>query len=356
MHKIISEDINEIISSNIPWEKFQGKTILISGASGFLPSYIVHTLMSLNKHKRISSPLRIIALVRNEIKAKERFADYLSDKNFNFFVHDVSKSLEGLLKEEIHYIIHAASQASPKYYGVDPVGTLSANIFGTANLLKLAQKNPIESFLYFSSGEVYGQVNESINEINETDYGYVDPISVRSCYAESKRMAETMCVSWQKQFGVPVKIVRPFHTYGPGMQLDDGRVFADFVADMVNNRDIVMKSDGSAVRAFCYLSDATIGFFTVLFHGELSAAYNVSNDKAIISIFDLAEKLITLFPEKNLKVIKKEPRTNSNEYLKSSITRNIPSIKKINALGWSPIYSIEEGFKRTILSFIDEPS
>ena len=149
------------------------------------------------------------------------------------------------LDEPIHFIVHAASQASPKYYGTDPVGTLSANVLGTYHLLNLAATHRVEAFLFFSSGEVYGQVAPERIPIRETDYGYLDPTDVRSCYGESKRMGETMCVAWAHQFGVPAKIVRPFHTYGPGMRLDDGRVFADFVADIVHDRDIVLKSDGA---------------------------------------------------------------------------------------------------------------
>ena len=114
-------------------------------------------------------------------------------------------------------------------------------------------KNPVESFLFLSSGEVYGAIDSVHIPTGEKEYGFIDPTDVRSCYGESKRMGETMCISYFHQFNIPSKIVRPFHTYGPGMQLDDGRVFADFVSDIVNGKDIVMKSDGSAIRAFCIL-------------------------------------------------------------------------------------------------------
>lgn len=163
-------------------------------------------------------------------------------------------------------------------------------------------------------------------------------------------MGETLCVSYHHQFNVPTKIVRPFHTYGPGMQLNDGRVFADFVSDIVHNKDIIMKSDGSAIRAFCYLADAIVGFFIVLLQGENGEAYNVGNPYGEISIKELANTLINLFPEKMLRVIEIQ-KTDDNSYLKSNINRNCPDISKIENLGWSPKYAVSEGFIRTILSY-----
>ncbi|KAA6336830.1 GDP-6-deoxy-D-mannose reductase [termite gut metagenome] len=168
----------------------------------------------------------------------------------------------------------------------------------------MAKRNPIVSFLYFSSGEVYGKVNDSIATVSETDYGYLDPMNVRSCYGESKRMGENICISYMHQYGIPVKVVRPAHTYGPGMDLNDGRVFADFVRDVAHNNNIVMHSDGSNSRAFCYLSDATIAFFIVLLYGTNGEAYNVANPLCEITIIELAEKLVKLFPDKKLKVEK----------------------------------------------------
>jgi len=248
-------------------------------------------------------------------------------------------------------ILHAASQASPKYFGTDPVGTLNANVLGTYNLLELAREKRSEEFLFFSTGEVYGEVDEARMPIREDGYGYVDPVNVRSCYAESKRMGETMCVAWSHQHGVPVKIVRPFHTYGPGMRLDDGRVFADFVANVVQGQDIVMKSDGSAIRAFCYVADATVGFFEVVRKGGNREAYNIGNDKGEASILELANVLANLFPDRPLKIIRKETLS-GNQYLQSKINRACPDISKVRALGWEPRYSVEEGFRRTVRSFL----
>jgi nucleoside-diphosphate-sugar epimerase len=345
-NKIINEDIQYIATTDLDWKQFENKTILITGANGFLPAYMVETLLYLVSAK-IVEHLKVYALVRNKEKAEKRFAHLLNDWHLQFIVQDVCSPIQ--IEEPIHFIIHAASQASPKYYGTDPVGTLNANVTGTLNLCELAKKNPVKSFLYFSSGEVYGKIDESVTDVSETDYGYLDPMNVRSCYGESKRMGETICISYMHQFGIPVKVVRPAHTYGPGMDLNDGRVFADFVRDIVNNKDIVMQSDGSASRAFCYLSDATIAFFKVLLNGKNGEAYNVANPSCEITILELAEKLVSLFPEKHLKVVQKE-RTD-HVYLESKSTHASLVIKKIQFLNWNPSIKIEEGFYKTILSY-----
>ena len=327
-HHIVTEDLEAITRAALPWDDLAGRTVLVTGAAGFLPAYMVETLLFLNE-KRPDQKTRVLGLVRHEGRARARFAAYEGRPDLKLVVGDVSGPVD--FGEPVHYIIHAASQASPKYYKSDPVGTLSANIAGTQRLLEMAREQGTKSFLFFSSGEVYGRISDAQVPTREDDYGPVDPMDVRSCYGESKRMGETMCVAWHAQYGVPARVARPFHTYGPGMSLDDGRVFADFVADIVAGRDIVMKSDGRATRAFCYLADAAAGFFTVLLKGTSGEAYNVGNDKAESSILDLALRLVALFPEKDLRVVQQPVPTDG--YLQSKISRGCPEISRARALG-----------------------
>ena len=206
----------------------------------------------------------------------------------------------------------------------------------------------MKCFLFFSSGAVYGSIENNLLANDESKFGSLDPFLVESCYPESKRMGESMCKAWFSQYQVPVKVVRPFHTYGPGVQLDDGRVFADFVRNIVNNENITMNSDGSAKRTFCYLADATIAFFSVLLRGNVGEVYNVSGDKQV-SVLELANVLVEMFPEKKLKVIKKE--TTNKNYLRTTTPDFLPGVSKLAQLGWKPVYSIENGFKRMIKSF-----
>lgn len=342
---IIEEDLQYITSQDLPWYELKDKTILVSGANGFLPAYVVDTLLNLNEIHAFN--LKVIGIVRNKTKAYMRFQDYLLRKDFELLVQDVCDPVK--IAQKIDIIIHAASQASPKYYGIDPVGTLKPNVIGTLNLLELASEKDIQDFIYISSGEVYGQMATE-GPIGECDFGYIDPMKVRSCYGESKRMGENICISWSNQYGIPVKIIRPFHTYGPGMQLDDGRVYADFVSDIVNNRDIILRSDGSATRAFCYLADFVVGLFTVLFSGKNQMAYNIASGQET-SIGELAQLMAGLYPEKKLKVVMNN-NSYSSGYIKSDISRSYPDISKISELGWKQRFSLQAGFRRTIESYL----
>ncbi len=205
--------------------------------------------------------------------------------------------------------------------------------------------------MYFSSAEIYGTLSAPDKPITESMIGSLDPLAPRSCYAEGKRFGESLCVAWQRQFGVPVTIVRPFHTYGPGMATDDGRVFADFVADVVAGRDIVMRSSGLARRAYCYLADATIGYFTALLLGARGEAYNVGNARAEASVAELARILVGLHPAKRLGV--KHAAPSDANYLPSVTPRSVPDTTKLEALGWRATTSLIDGFRRTIESFKD---
>ena len=339
---MILEDMLSITGRDLPWSQLRGKTVLITGASGFLPAYMVETLLFLNSTRQLNC--RVIGLVRNLGKAQIRFGQH-RDRNDLLLVHgNISQDINW--PERCDFIIHAASQASPKFYGSDPVGTMTANLSGIHHLLDHARKWNSEGFLFFSSGEVYGQVSPEKVPTKEGDFGYINITDPRACYSESKRAAETLGISYAHQYGVPFKIVRPFHTYGPGMSLDDGRVFADFVNDVVSRRNLVLSSDGKAIRSFCYLSDAVAGFFTVLLKGRQATAYNVGNPAGAMSIADLATLLAGLFPELELCVEQKVNKVDG--YLPSTISINIPDITRIQELGWCPSSMPREGFMRTI--------
>lgn len=344
-NKILNEDFKYISSKFLPWKKLFGKTIFITGANGFLPSYIIEFLFFLNDYKK--SRIKIIGNSRNRNNVNKRFYEYRKRNDFKIIIQDVSQSFR--IKENVNYIIHAASQASPRFYEVDPVGTLKPNILGTYNLLELARIKPVQGILFISAGEVYGNIQIS-GKTDEITFGSLNPASVRSCYAESKRMTETMAVSWHHQYAIPTKIARLYHTYGPRLKLKDGRVFSDFIANIVKNENIVMKSSGEAVRSFIYVADVVSAFFTILLKGKSGQAYNVANENATVSIKQLAQTLVKLFPGKKLKVILQK-RSKGDRYLDSPIKFNYPSTAKLQSLGWKPHFSITQGFRRTVQSF-----
>jgi UDP-glucuronate decarboxylase len=343
-NRIIAEDVARIGAADLPWQELAGARVLITGATGFLPAYLVEMLLALNRGV-LARPVRVTGLVRDAAAAEARFGEAARAGELELLVQDVATPVAEARRFD--YIVHAASQASPRYYQTDPVGTLAANVFGTRNLLETARRGETRGFLFFSSGDVYGVSTDANRTIGEKDYGYLDCTDVRSCYGESKRMGETMCVSWAHQYGVPARIVRPFHTYGPGMRLDDGRVFADFVRDILGGGPLVLHSDGSARRCFCYLADATEAFFRVLLAGAPGQAYNVANAAAEESIAGLAERLARQFGIG----VERRVRTGGS-YVPSPIPFTRPSTEKIEALGWRARTGIEEGFARTVESYL----
>ena len=347
MSPIIQEDLEKIISFKaVDWKTFHGKTVLISGANGMLPSYMVETLLYLNK--KYGYQIKVVALVRNMEKAHKCFSEHIQDEALEFLVQDVAEPIK--YDGDIHFIIHAASQAAPSYYGIDPVGTFKANTLGTINMLELAKEKHVEGFLFFSTGAVYGDVPGEKVLHQEDRQGEINTLDIRNCYGESKRAGENACVCYHYQYCIPTKIVRIFHTFGPKVNLNDGRVFSDFCKNILNNENIVLKSDGSAKRCFCYVADAIQAYFLVLLKGEPADAYNVGGDEEHeISIRDLSELLVSLYPEKGLKVVF-DIDQNDITYSKMQTPqkRILPCVNKINALGWYQTTEIGECFKRTI--------
>jgi UDP-glucuronate decarboxylase len=341
--KIIFEDIDNILSSKLPWNKLKGKTVLITGAGGFIASFIVKTICHLND--KYGLEITLILNSRKKSSLNVRLKEYTNRMDIKIFVSDISKPLE--LTDPPDYIIHAASHASPKYYSVDPVGTMLPNVIGTYNLLEFAKKKKVDKFLFLSSAEIYGEMEEKQIPTKENQYGYIDLLNVRSCYAESKRMGEQICMDYYSQFKIGAVIARLFHVYGPGMLLEDKRVQADFAANIIKCEDIELKSEGENRRSFCYITDAVKGIFTVLLKGKNGEAYNLGNSKEEISIKDLAEKLSVLFYG-NKNRVKHVKRNINDSYMKSTNVRVCPDVSKIAGLGWKSEISINDGFKRMI--------
>lgn len=346
-HPVVEQDLARILASPVPWERFNNSTVLITGAYGFVVAYLVEALLYLNEQR--NAGVKVLAMVRSPDKAAKRFAAHAGREDLQFIYQDVCDPVK--IDGPVDYIIHGASWASPSYYGGQPVGSLLPNVIGTRNLLDLAVDKSSRGFLFFSSAEIYGEVPPGQVPTPETCRGNVDTLAVRNCYAESKRMGETMCVAWNKQYGVPATMARIFHSYGPGMALDDGRVFADFVSDIVNKRNIRLMSEGTHQRAFCYLADSTPALFKIMLEGEPGTAYNMGNDEAEISIRDLADALVGLFPEWGLKV-ERTADQHAAGYVRTTVDRACPDTTRLRALGWKPSIGIREGFRRTVLSYL----
>lgn len=342
--KTVQEDLEEIIKSDqIAWDKLKDKRVLITGASGMLATYLVYVLAKLNE--TFNYNIQILATGRNRGKLEKKFQG-LTDSNVLLIQHDVATPFA--FDENIDYIIHAASNASPHFILTDPVGIIRANVLGTSNLLEFSRSQKLENFLFLSTREIYGKAISEL--ISEESYGGFDILESRACYPESKRMAETLLKSYSDQYSLPFTIARIAHSYGPGMELaGDGRIMSDLLSNVVNGENIILKSDGRAERAFCYLSDAVAGIFTILLNGEDGNAYNIANEEEPIEIRTLAQKLVDLFAEKELKVMFDIPETMSKGY--SQMGRTRLDTRKLEKLGWKKKVPLDVGLVKTVRSF-----
>ena len=343
---VIDEDVRRIIASDLPWDTFRGKTVLITGASGMIPSYFLYTFLALNDIKDMG--VKVIALVRNGDKARRVLGSMLDRDDVVLVCQDVSEPL--MVDDHIDYIFHGGSAARPQQHKASQTSTIRANLIGTFNLLDRAVKDKAEGFVLMSSSEVYGQQLSEADGITEDDYGRVDTLDPRSCYSEGKRAAETICSCYNAEFGIRVLTPRFAHIYGPGLSLNDGRVQADFAANVIRGEDIVMNSDGSSVRAYTYVADACAGVFYALLKGS-DIAYNVADNSSVISIRELAEAFVAARPEKGLKVVIKARDDGSRSYNKVKFIGLDGS--RLEALGWKPEVQVKDGVSR-MLSHYEE--
>ena len=341
--KIVQEDIKNIVNS-IKKEAgvFEGKTLLISGGAGFLGSYMVAAILKLNADY-FKKPCKII-VVDNYITSSEKNSILdANDPNVEFIKHDVRIPLSKEIKAD--FLIHAAGLASPYYYRRFPLETIEVAVNGTKNFLDFAKEKKVKSVLYFSSSEVYGDPDPNFVPTPEEYWGNVSQIGPRACYDESKRLGETLCKIYHDLYNVPVKIVRPFNVYGPGMKTNDYRAVPTFVARAMAGGGLSVSYQGNQTRTFCYISDATQGFLKVLASGKNGEVYNVGMDNEEINMISLATIISGFFPKKPEVMLVSYPES----YPAGEPQRRCPSLAKIRKeLNYKPTVNLKSGLNRTI--------
>lgn len=354
VQSVVSQDLDYICGSlEEEFAALAGRRILITGGAGFLGYYLVQSLVHYNKSGK-GAPIAV-TVFDNYARGVPGWLTATADKaHVELVKHDVRQPLPAGM-EDFHYLIHAASIASPKYYRKFPIETMDANVNGLRTLLdygvaQQAKGRPIDGFLYFSSSEIYGDPPPEYIPTPETYRGNVSCTGPRACYDESKRYGETLSVNFAQQHGLPVKTARPFNNYGPGLKITDSRVIPDFMRDVFAARDIVMYSDGSPTRTFCYIADAVIGYFRILIRGRPGEAYNIGVDKPEISMTDLAGRIVALAGEHlNYRGRVVHRRSSEQAYLVDNPNRRCPDIGKARSeLSYEPSVNLDEGLKRSL--------
>lgn len=346
MNPFLEEDIGRVAHSPILAQLPTGSSILITGATGLIGSLLVRSLLKSDRE------IRIIAPVRDLEKANTVFGDLQHCGRLVLFLGEISQNLD--TEEKIDYIIHCASPTGSRYFVEHPVQTIAAVLDGTRNVLELARQKQVKNVVYLSSLEVYGVTDPSKPTVSETDYGYLDPMQVRSSYSEGKRMAECICTSYWKEYGVPVTVARLSQTFGPGVAYHDSRVFAEFARCALEGRDIILRTHGNTLRSYCYTADAILAILTLLLKGKPGEAYNVTNMDTAITIRNMAQLVCDLVPEKQLQVGLEIPEDlEAFGYNPETVIRLDSS--KLQSLGWQPTTALPEMFIRLMGSMISTP-
>jgi UDP-glucuronate decarboxylase len=353
---VVTTDL-DLLSHQLEAEfgRLSGRSVLIAGGAGFLGYYLVQGALHWNRTHCAQSPIQVIVL-DNFIRGVPGWLMSLErDPNLRLLKHDITQTLPAAVGD-VEYLIHAASIASPTYYRKFPIETMDANVNGLRFLLNysLAQKQkgkPVEGVLYYSSSEIYGDPSGDSIPTPESYRGFVSCTGPRACYDESKRYGETLCVNFARQYGLPIKVARPFNNYGPGLKITDGRVIPDFARNILHDEDIVMFSDGSARRTFCYVADAVAGYYKILVRGGSGEAYNIGVETPEISMAELADRIAALGRELfgyTGKVVRQQ--SVDKDYLVDNPSRRCPIITKARTeLGYDPQVTIEEGLRRSLI-------
>jgi nucleoside-diphosphate-sugar epimerase len=344
--KQLLEDLQMIAETDIDWSKLKNKTVLITGANGFIAYYMIMAMLL--KNDREQAGIRICGMVRSLKKAEKKYGELAGRPDLCLVEADVCDGLERCPHAD--YVIHAASQATPYYFENDPVGTIEANTIGTTNVLRYAAKEKVQAVLMVSSLKVYGDLTNGRADIREEEQGYLDIDAYKNCYAVGKRTAETLCVCYAKQFGVPVKIARPSYIYGAST-LEDDRVWAQFLANIIRKESILLKSNGAAYRSFCYVTDTARALLAIMLNGEVGVPYNIAARHSDITIRDFAKTAVAVFPERGMSLSFANPEDEAEPVL--DVSRKTPEIlasDRLEKLGWQALVDVKEGIRRAVLT------
>lgn len=348
-NKLYLEDLTYTAELDLPWEKLQDKSILISGATGLVGSYLVDVLMIKNMS---GLNCTVYALGRNEDRAIKRFSKWVNSKKLVFIPYDINQPFIRGDLGIVDYVLHMASNTHPMQYSTDPIGTITTNIIGVQNMLEFAVEHHATRFAFTSSNEIYGENRGDVELFDEDYCGYINSNTMRAGYPESKRCGESLCQAYKAQKGLDVVIPRPTRSYGPTMLRSDTKAISQFINKAIAGEDIILKSAGTQYYSYTYVADAVSGLLTVLLCGENGEAYNIADEKSDIMLKDLAGIIANTVGKKV--VFEIPDAVEAAGYSKATKARLDGN--KLKKLGWCPKYDIQSGIGRTIMILEDSES
>ena len=341
-HYLYQEDIQYVAMLDLPWEKLNGKSFLITGASGLIGSFLIDVLMYKNLHEGMNC--KLYAIGRNQERAKAKFVKYWNLDSFDFIPCDINMpiNLKGI--ETVDYLLHMASNTHPVAYSTDPIGTITTNIIGTRSLLEFAVERNVTRFAFASSNEIYGENRGDVEFFDEHYCGYIDSNTMRAGYPESKRCGEALCQAYKKQKNLDIVIPRFTRSYGPTMLMTDTKAISQFIRKAIAGEDIILKSAGTQYYSYTYVADAVSGLLTVILKGKNGDAYNIADEHSDIMLKDLAA-VIAGISKKNV-IFQLPDDVEKAGY--STVTKARLDGRKLQKLGWKVRYNIQSGMERTI--------
>lgn len=354
---LLQDDLERIcVDLTEEFGRMSGDRLLITGGAGFLGYYLVQAALHWNRTRMDAHAPIDVTVWDSYIRGVPEWLTSLDGTpHLTLARQDLIEPLP-VGMGHFDWIIHAAGIASPIFYRAQPLKCIDANINGLRNLLEymVAERDagrPLKGFLFYSSSEIYGDPSPDAIPTPETYRGNVSCTGPRACYDESKRFGETLCVVFAKQENLPITMARPFNNYGPGLKITDGRVLPDFARDVFAGKDIVMLSDGSPKRTFCYATDAITGYYKVLVKGHPGEAYNIGIDRPEITMAELGAKVIEvskeLFGYEGKLVLGKAQEA---DYLIDNPNRRCPIIDKARThLQYDPKVGIDDGIRRSMI-------
>lgn len=334
------EDIKAIAGLPIPWDRLDGRSVLITGATGLIGSCMVDVLCYRNLMGQ--TPCHVYAMSRSEVKLRARFSDFIDKAWFIPVVQDIRQPL--CLDQPIDYVINGASNAHPRAYAKDPVGTITANVMGLDSLLRYAVSHGVTRLLELSTVEVYGSSRRAEDVFFENYCGDIDCNTLRAGYPESKRVCEALCQAYTEQFGISTIIARPCRVYGPTMDMSDSKATAQFIKNILRGENITLKSKGNQLFSYAYMADVVSGLLYILLEGKSGEAYNIADSNSIITLGEMAEVLAR---QNNRRVVYDIPDSAEQKGFSGSM-RAILDASKLEGLGWKACTSIQNGLKKTV--------